>query len=176
MDEIKNASIAQLNFSYIPAEDRLLLRVGMSNETELLVWITRRITLVMWQLLTQSSIIRERLAEAHTKEADKLKSSFAKETAAQQHNYNTPYEQRNVLNPNAIFLVQTASIDAGEHGIDHLVFECTNGQSMNIAMNDDLRFAIINMLQLVTKETDWGMHFSSQSAIINSPSGSHAVH
>lgn len=148
----------------------------MSNDTELLVWITRRITLHLWQQLTQTALPQERLAESHTQEAARLKASFAKESAAQQHDYNTPYEQRNVLNANAIFLVQTSRIEAGDQGIDHLVFECTNGQSMNMAINDDLRFAIINMLQLVTKETDWGVHFSSQSAIITSPSGSHALH
>ena len=46
-----DVGIQQLNLSYIADQDRLLLRVGLSDNSELTVWLTYRITRMIWQLL-----------------------------------------------------------------------------------------------------------------------------
>ena len=38
------AAIQQINLGYNTEQDRLLLRVGLADNSELLVWLTNRIT------------------------------------------------------------------------------------------------------------------------------------
>jgi len=55
--EISNAAIQQINISYNPVEDRLLLKIGFSDDAELAVWLTRRLVKIMWQLLQTDEIV-----------------------------------------------------------------------------------------------------------------------
>jgi hypothetical protein len=48
------SSIEQLNLGYNQQEDRLLLKVGMADQSEVLIWITRRICKELWHLLQNS--------------------------------------------------------------------------------------------------------------------------
>ena len=45
------AAIQQINLGYNIQQDRLLLRVGLADNSELLVWLTQRITKQIWQML-----------------------------------------------------------------------------------------------------------------------------
>ncbi len=47
-------SIEQLNLGYNQTEDRLLLKVGMSDQSEIMLWITRRVCKDLWHLLQDS--------------------------------------------------------------------------------------------------------------------------
>lgn len=176
VDEIKNAVIAQINMSYIKPEDRVALRIGMSNQTELVVWVTRRVAKHMWQLLSESTAQAESIVDAASPQAEKLKQSFAKESAAQQLDYTGQYEARSALNADENFLVQECSLSVAENGIENLHMLCTNNQTLNIALNEDLSFALINMLQLVTKEAEWDFAFSGQSSVLTSAVTSKALH
>lgn len=47
-------AIDQLNLSFNQQEDRLLLKVGMADQSEITLWITRRVCKEMWHLLQSS--------------------------------------------------------------------------------------------------------------------------
>ena len=47
-------SIEQINLGYNQQEDRLLLKVGMVDKSEIALWITRRICKSLWNLLQNS--------------------------------------------------------------------------------------------------------------------------
>ena len=51
------ATIQQFNLGYNAQQDRLLLRVGLSDDTELVLWITYRIAKQMWQLLNSDTYL-----------------------------------------------------------------------------------------------------------------------
>ena len=48
------AVIDQLNLGFDADQDRLLFRVGLSDNTELVVWLTRRVTKSIWTWLKTS--------------------------------------------------------------------------------------------------------------------------
>lgn len=50
----QSTAIEQLNLSFNQREDRLLLRVGMANQSEISLWITRRVCKDLWHLLQDS--------------------------------------------------------------------------------------------------------------------------
>lgn len=43
----------QVNASYIPEQDRLLLKINTTGQTEFRFWITRRYLALLWQVLRQ---------------------------------------------------------------------------------------------------------------------------
>ena len=45
------AAIQQINLGYNAQQDRLLLKVGFADNSELLVWLTYSITKQLWQML-----------------------------------------------------------------------------------------------------------------------------
>lgn len=47
-------AIEQLNLSFNQLEDRLLLKVGMADQSEIALWITRRVCKELWHLLQES--------------------------------------------------------------------------------------------------------------------------
>jgi len=49
------ATIQQLNIGYNAEQDRLLLRIGLSDDSELVVWLTYRVARQMWQLLNKQA-------------------------------------------------------------------------------------------------------------------------
>lgn len=48
-------AIEQLNLSYSELEDRLLLKIGMKDQSEIAIWITRRVCKDLWHLLQESN-------------------------------------------------------------------------------------------------------------------------
>lgn len=68
-----NVSIEQINLAFNQQEDRLLLKVGMADQSEIAVWITRRICKDLWHLLQNShnEILDHLKQSAHAKEAQK---------------------------------------------------------------------------------------------------------
>lgn len=69
-----NLSIEQLNLAFNQQEDRLLLKVGMADGSEIAIWITRRICKDLWHLLQNShnEILDNLKQSAH---ADEVKNS-----------------------------------------------------------------------------------------------------
>ncbi|HEU4708141.1 MAG TPA: hypothetical protein VFS17_02420, partial [Methylophilaceae bacterium] len=49
-----DVNIQQLNLSYDKLEDRLLLRMGLADNTEIAVWLTRKMVKLMWPMLQSS--------------------------------------------------------------------------------------------------------------------------
>ena len=47
------AKLSQIQVSFAPAEDRLLLRVSTDEHTEFQFWLTRRYVRLLWPILEQ---------------------------------------------------------------------------------------------------------------------------
>ena len=56
------AAIQQINLGYNVQQDRLLLKVGLADNSELLVWLTYRITKQLWQMLNGETHLPDRRA------------------------------------------------------------------------------------------------------------------
>jgi len=50
-----NIAIKQMNLAYHPAEDRLMLKLGLSDQSELQVWLTYRVARQVWAYVNADS-------------------------------------------------------------------------------------------------------------------------
>jgi hypothetical protein len=168
-----DVGIQQLNLSYIADQDRLLLRVGLSDNSELMVWLTYRITRMIWQLLN----LEAHLPSASSIQADTPPSQavqqFQQEVqtaeALQKMDFKSPYTPRQeVVNdqPMLVTNVLLHNQDGKPQGIE---MPCLEGISVRMNLNAELILALCNMLQLSCKEAVWDLTNAPPVQAITSP-------
>ena len=161
----QEAAIQQINLGYNAEQDRLLLRVGLSDNTELLVWLTSRVTQLLWILLT---------GEAHLPTAQSIQAETPPEQAVQQFkqemqaadalqkmDFKTEYQPRPEVRNDGALLAINAILTRIENKQPSLELPCLNGISVRLNLNPELTLALCNMLQLSTKEAGWIMSASA---------------
>lgn len=173
--EIRNASIQQINIAYNAIEDRLLLKIGFSDNAELAVWLTRRLVKGLWQLL-QSDELMPHPTAAQSPNADKSLSGLEKVNATQKLDFTSEYKHREAINHNDILLAKDCHILKSVNQAASLELICANGQTIKLALTQELALALINMLQLVSKETGWELLLSNHAPVMVSLQTSSALH
>ena len=152
-------TIQQLNLGYNIQQDCLLLRVGLSDDTELVLWITNRIARQMWQLLNGETY----LPTASSIQADALPADameqFKQEAQAVENlkkmDFATKYQPRKeMLNDGALLAIQLKL--SGDH-IKHLDVVCLEGVTVGLNLPQPLILALCNMLQLSVRESGWNI-------------------
>lgn len=174
--EIKNASIQQINIAYNPVEDRLLLRIGFSDDVELAVWLTRRLVKGLWQLLQPDETAAQRMVMADSLAAAQMQQTFEKSGAIQKLDLTSEYKQRQAVNQNDILLVKDCHILKAANQQTSLELMCTNGQTIKLVLTQKLILALTNMLQLVSKETAWELPLSAHVPMLSAIQTSSVLH
>ena len=153
------AAIQQINLGYNTEQDRLLLRVGLADNSELLVWLTNRITKQIWQLLngeanlpTATSI---QLDTAPEKAVAQFKQEIQTAEALQKMDFVTEYQPRKEVVNNGAMLAIGLVLVAHQEKIPTLEIPCLEGVTVRMNLTQELILALCNMLQLSTKEAGW---------------------
>ncbi len=159
------AVIQQLNLGYNPQQDRLLLRVGLSDDTELLLWITYRIARQIWQMLS---------GETHLPTADSIQTDmpaasavaqFQQEAQAtealKQMDFATKYQPRKEIRNDGALLAIDLKLSGDT--IKHLDVVCLEGVTVGINLPPALVLALCNMLQLSVRESGWSIGGKTQT-------------
>ena len=161
------AAIQQVNLGYNAEQDRLLLRIGLSDNSELLVWLTNRITKQLWQLLT---------GETHLPTATSIQTETAPQQAVEQFkqevqvaetlqkmDFATEYQARKEVVNNGAMLAISLMLVSVEQKLPTLEIPCLEGVTVRINLTQELILALCNMLQLSTKEAGWDINLPIQT-------------
>jgi hypothetical protein len=158
---LAEAAIQQINLGYNAEQDRLLFRVGLSDNTELLVWLTNRITNMMWALLT---------GDAHLPTATSIQAEMPPEQAVEQFkqemqavdslqkmDFKTEYKPRPEMRNDGAMLATDVVLISHDNKPTSLEMPCLEGITVRMNLNHELTLAICNMLQLACKEAGWAI-------------------
>jgi hypothetical protein len=160
-------AIQQLNLGYHADQDRLLLRVGLSNNTELLVWITLRIAKQIWQLLngeTQLPNNKQIAPElAPTQAVEQFHQEVNAANTLQSMDFATEYQPRKAAVSQGAVLATQVSFSR-PHNQAVLDMSTLEGVNVRLNLNQTLTLAICNMLQLGAKEAAWDI---GAGAVVN---------
>jgi hypothetical protein len=159
------ASIQQINLGYNAQQDRLLLKVGLSDNSELLLWLTQRITKQLWQMLN---------GEAHLPTATSIQTETPPQQAVEQFKHElqatevlqkldfaTEYQARTEVVNNGAMLAVSVGIINFENRPPSLELPCLEGITVRMNLTKELILALCNMLQLSAKEADWQLGMPS---------------
>jgi hypothetical protein len=159
-----NASIQQLNLGYDALQDRLLLRLGLSDGTEIKIWLTRRIVKAVWGLLQSADLLPVTAPDMFTSQTSDALDQAAKQATEQktlkQLDFTETYDASRTNLTDAPILPRECRIlalDNGQHVMELLADEQLN---LRIPMNQELIQALTNMLQITSKEAGWDLSFA----------------
>ena len=153
------AAIQQINLGYNAEQDRLLFRVGLSDNTELLVWLTSRITQLLWSLLTgEAHLPTANSIQAETppeQAVEQFKQEMQAADALQKMDFKTEYQPRPEVRNDGAMLAINALLIRTDNKAPSLELPCLEGICVRINLNPELTLALCNMLQLAAKEAGW---------------------
>jgi len=193
------ASIQQINLGYNQQEDRLLLKVGMADQSELSLWITRRICKDLWHLLQNSHgqfLNRPQAVMKNTEDLDEalpapimlpkngqkkpVIAAFTQEQAAQKSleviDFSTEYETNRKALFEAPVLVVQCTVALTEIQTSHLIFQAYQGESIKMGLTLELLVALTNMMQLATREAGWDLLLLQNNTNLNSTQTAQVLH
>jgi hypothetical protein len=172
---IKNASIQQINIAYNPVEDRLLLKIGFSDEIELAVWLTRRLVKSLWQLLQMDDAVQG-VAATGSVTGGQIMQTADKPAGLQKLDFTSEYKPRQMINQHEILLARDCHLLKTASRQTSLELVCSNGQTIKLMLTQELTLALVNMLQLVSKETAWELPVDLHAPVMSAIQTSTALH
>jgi hypothetical protein len=154
-----DAAIQQLNLGYNAEQDRLLLRVGLSDNSELLVWLTYRIAKTIWNLLNgETNLPTATSIQAETppsQAVEQFKQEMQVAETLQKMDFATEYQPRPQVRNDGALLATSVLLLGFEGKLPTLEMPCLEGLTIRINLNQELIIAMCNMLQLAAKEAAW---------------------
>jgi hypothetical protein len=181
------SGIEQINLGFNEQEDRLLLKLGLIDKTEIAVWVSRRICKAMWALLQSTQItmppavtITNTTPAMTADSKSQVMETFAREVAEQKAmenmDFNSTYRpDRQTLTDEPMLAIQCIVISA-ENQLPNLELQCKNGQSVKMALSNELVHALTNMMQLATREAGWDLLMSGDKPQLGILSNQQLLH
>lgn len=92
--------IHQMSVTYLPEQDRILMRINTTDNEEMRLWLTRRLMVGLWPLLTR--MLTEHLLKLESAgaavtganpELKRMLADFRKEEFLQHADFDTPYKE-----------------------------------------------------------------------------------
>ena len=179
------SAIEQINLGYNDQEDRLLLKIGLADKSEIAVWITRRICKLMTELLkgvVESEVANVQKVVISTMPDTKSQAldSFAREVADQEARQKMDFKSAYVTDCQAMseqpLLAMQCVIDGAVSQPAQLELQCQNGQTVRMALTTEMVQALLSMVQLSTREAAWDLSLLTNSSQINLISDQQVLH
>ncbi|MDH4481844.1 MAG: hypothetical protein QE279_03960 [Rhodoferax sp.] len=161
-------SIRQLNASYVPEEDRVLLRFTTDTQEEYRLWLTRA---VVGALLEQSEgLVIKSLEGNHSVHQAKAVAQFRQQTLQQTVSYTQFVGAARFPLGAEPSLVKAVQTQFGTQGAE-VVFHLARGQNLSLRLNDDL----VDKLQLLMLKMNDAAHWVLRLADAVKPSASSSL-
>ncbi len=142
----------QINISYIPVEDRLMMRINTKQGVEYRIWLTRRFTGILTGLLTKEI---DRLGGIPALASTDQTRAMFKQGAMEK-----PYEAEKVVElPLGQDGILAHKINYQSNADSSLALEILppKGKGINPNLNKSLLFMFYNLLMQACNQSEWGL-------------------
>ena len=184
------AVIEQLNLAFDAEQDRLLFKVGLFDNTELAIWMTRRIakSIFAWLQGAQTALdapmqvvvmnAQGGLEDVGSKimSASAMSPEAILQTAAPNLDFNTQYQTNRTARLQAPMLAIAWKVLADNATQFVLEFSAKEGINAQVSFNAELKLAFGNMLQLASKEAAWDIGVQNSHFVAPQMSASQVLH
>ncbi len=184
------AVIEQLNLAFDLEQDRMLFKVGLSDNTELAIWITRRIakSISAWLQGSQAAVdasmqvlvmnAQGGLDEVGAKimSASAITPEALIKTSTQNLDFSAQYQpnrKSRLAEPMLAIACKVLTDNATQFVLE---FNAKDGINAQIAFNAELKIAFGNMLQLASKEAVWDIGVQASHFIPPAVTSSQVLH
>ena len=188
------AVIEQLNLAFDAEQDRLLFKVGLSDNTELAVWLTRRIvkTISVWLQGSHAAVdasmqvvvmnaqggleeLGAKIMSASTP-VSAINPEAILQSAVPNLDFTTQYQPNRTARLPVPMLATACKVLTDNATQFVLEFTAKEGVHAQVAFNAELKIAFGNMLQLATKEAAWDIGLQSSHFVAPQASAPQVLH
>ena len=171
--------IHQLSVNYLAEQDRILMRVNTAAAEEMRLWLTRRLMLGLWPLLSKlltTHLLKLEAAGTSLDSADdglkRMLAEFRKEEFLKQADFETPYRENQPLMPLGEEPLLITDVDASPlaNGQLRLNFnERPPGEgkprSFRMEMDPKLMQGLMHLLEQALARSQWRESFGAPVAV-----------
>lgn len=166
--------IHQLSVNYLAEQDRIFVRVNTSASEELRLWLTRRLMMGLWPLL--SRLLTEHLLtleaagtslKAGDEDLKKMLADFRKEQFLQEADFDTPYDESHAVFPMGAEPILVTDVDAAPlpNGRLRLTFNerlpgAPEPRSFQMELDPKLMQGLMHLLERALAKSQWQEPFS----------------
>lgn len=167
--------IHQLSVTYLAEQDRILARIKSSSSEEVRLWLTRRLMLGLWPLLTKlltGHLLKLEAAGRSLDSADeslkKMLADFRKEEFLRQADFETPFDERSAEMPLGAEPLLITDVDATPiaDGRLRLTFnerlpQVEEPRSFQVELQPALMQGLMHLLEQSLARAQWAEPFSA---------------
>lgn len=171
--------IHQMSVTYLPEQDRILMRVNTTEDEETRMWLTRRLMVGLWPLL--SKLLTDHLLKLESAgaslaganaELKKMLADFRKEEFLQHADFDTPYKEGEARLPLGEEPLLVTDVDATPlvNGPLRLNFNerppkgDTQPRSFQMEMQPKLMQGLMHLLDQALLQSGWREGFAPLAA------------
>jgi hypothetical protein len=177
-------NIHQLSVTYLAEQDRILVRVNTTAAEEMRLWLTRRLMLGLWPLL--SRLLTEHLLKLEAagtsldtadEELKKMLADFRKEEFLQHADFDTPYQDNQVLplgeEPLLVTDVDAAPLPNGrlQLSFNERPPNADTPRAFQMEMEPRLMHGLMHLLGQALAQSHWREPFSAPVALEDGGAG-----
>jgi hypothetical protein len=177
--------IHQLSVTYLAEQDRILVRINTASAEEMRLWLTRRLMLGLWPLLSKlltKHLLKLEAAGTSLDTADedlkKMLADFRKEEFLRHADFETPYKEDQVVLPLGDEPLLVTDVDASPlpNGRLRLSFnekppEAEKPRSFQMEMEPKLMQGLMHLLEQALARSQWREPFGPPVAVEESAAG-----
>ncbi len=167
------SGIQQIFVNYVPAQDRILVRVSTTDNTEMRMWLTRRFITVLWPVMlkmleSDPSVVGQ--SDTQSKQ-DVL--SFRHEEAISKTRFTKSYQTPPQLKPvNQVpFLITKLSTKRLDNGRTQMIFGTAKGRSVQFVVDRTLTHSLCKLIADCTSKANWGLELKITKSVAAAPAG-----
>lgn len=171
--------IHQLSVTYLAEQDRILVRINTASAEEMRLWLTRRLMLGLWPLLSKlltKHLLKLEAAGTSLDTADedlkKMLADFRKEEFLRHADFETPYKEDQAVLPLGEEPLLVTDVDASPlpNGRLRLSFnekppEAEKPRSFQMEMEPKLMQGLMHLLEQALGRSQWREPFGAPVAV-----------
>lgn len=171
-------NIHQLSVTYLREQDRILVRINTTQREEIRLWLTRRLMMGLWPLL--SKVLTEHLLKleaagtslaAADEQLKKMLADFRKEEFLQHADFETPYveEQDRLPLGEEPLLVTDMDLNPLQNGRLQLSFNerppgAESPRNFQVELDPKITQGLVHLLEQALVQSQWRDPFESAAA------------
>tara|TARA_B110000914_G_C15410612_1_gene421640 strand:+ start:455 stop:958 length:504 start_codon:yes stop_codon:yes gene_type:complete len=149
----------QLELSYSPEQDRLILRIGTTTDEIIQLFFTRRFIHVFWPVLQQAigTMESEYIAEAVS---DKSKNKLSG-TGAISHGKESLLLNEDLLTGEDVVLITSFGLNYKSQGTTEFSFTGIDGVVVTLNLNRGLIDSLSSLIEQILPKIEWDVELST---------------
>ena len=168
----------QITMTYSPEQDRILLRIATTDQSEYQLWLPRRFIKVLWAALLKTLERDPELRKNLLPEVRNAVMGMNHQEAVQTSDFSQKHSEdyRNLTSNTGPLLVTGGSVTPAGKDLTQLTLQTEQGTAINVALNKQLMHAFCHLIISSAHKAEWDIDMAVGDGNVVVPTEQTALH